>query len=79
MDVQITVRAYGRLQDAVGRETTLSLPTGATVRDVLDELGVRGEAKIVLVNGTNVNHLDGAETALSAGDTVAVTADTTPE
>jgi len=68
-----------------GRELSVDIPEGATVREALDalcdsaerraEVFAGGELKphlVVMVNGTHIQSLRGLETALAAGDTLAV-------
>ncbi len=83
----MVVRLYGELYEAAGRvrEVELEVEDGATVLDAARLLeqrfsGLRGrllhgdklsEDLVVLVNGRNIDFLEGAETRLRDGDRVA--------
>ncbi len=77
--MQVTIRCYGRWRVAIGERTvSLDLDEGATVGDALaslvdlDSAVTDGDGPVVLKEGTNVRHLDGRDTPLSDGDTVAL-------
>jgi len=76
---------FGPLREPVGEKTVaVTLPEGATVRDLLDRVGeeydieffedgdLRGD-RTVTVDGKDVRHLDGPATTLSEGATVRLT------
>ena len=81
----ITVKLFGGLRELVGESSiSVSLSTHATVTDLLSELRHRypklceklepGLAKgylNVLVDGRNIRSLDGFDTVLSNGSTIA--------
>lgn len=81
----VVVKVFGALRDAFGPSSReLRLPPGATLADVFSTLasdlpeaaakleqGIADGYLNVLVNGRNARFLDGRETRLRAGDTVA--------
>ena len=82
----VRVRFFAHFREAFdGRERSLALAEGADVRALLEAIGDtprrRGELfegnalkplVIVLRNGTSIQTLEGLDTPLSEGDTVAV-------
>jgi molybdopterin synthase sulfur carrier subunit len=83
--VNVECAFFGPLRESVGEKTVeVSLPEGATVRDLLDRVAeeydlaffedgdLRGD-RTVTVDGKDVRHLDGPATTLSDGATVRLT------
>ena len=83
--VRINLRAYGDLMAPLGRASTVELPAGARVKDLIaplvDRVGrtrpgclgryaLDGDALLILLNGRNLRTLDGLETPLQDDDTV---------
>jgi MoaD family protein len=82
----VQARFFAYLRDLFGaRERELDLADGRTVRDALELLGDSPERRaeifagrllkphlVVMVNGVHIDSLGGLETALAAGDTLAV-------
>ncbi len=75
--MRLEVRTYGGIREAVGDKTVeVDVSDGSTVSDVLDALGpprqlsARDPDLIIMVNGRNVSHLNGAATVLETGDRV---------
>jgi molybdopterin converting factor small subunit len=82
--MKVTVRLGGSLAGDGGKEQVLLLTAGATVSSLLESLrigyqggtGKSGEAgrepSIILLNGRNIEFLNGLDTPLSDGDILAV-------
>lgn len=83
--MNITVRVFGELKEILGSRHNLELDVGATVSSLANRLADRvglkrqgyiGEYKVgggdmaIILNGRNVELLDGLETALKDGDEV---------
>jgi molybdopterin converting factor small subunit len=83
--VRINLRAYGDLMAPLGRASTVELPAGARVTDLIpylvDRVGrtrpgylgryyLDGDDLLILLNGRNLRTLDGLETPLRDDDTV---------
>lgn len=80
--MKIQIRSFATFREAIGeRSADREYPDGATVGDVLhaldeeyptfevfDEDGDLREYLSILVNGRDITHLDGTETALEDGD-----------
>lgn len=90
--MRITVRVFGEPVKILGNRHNLELEEGATVTTVAnrlaDKVGLRrhgyfGEYKVgggelaILVNGRNIELLDGVKTALQDGDEVVILIPTT--
>jgi molybdopterin converting factor small subunit len=83
--VNVECAFFGPLRESVGEKTVeVSLPEGATVRDLLDRVAeeydlaffedsdLRGD-RTVTVDGKDIRHLDGPATTLADGATVRLT------
>ncbi len=85
--MNIKVRAFGGFRELLGRELSLSLPEGTTVRRLLEELGGGAPAFAaevldaggrlrpyvrILRNGRDVRNADGLETVMAEGDEIAL-------
>ena len=83
--MKVTVRVFGELTQILGRRHTLELNEGVTVGTLTsrmaDEAGLKrqgylgsykvgGSELAILVNGRNIDLLDGVRTALRDGDDV---------
>lgn len=83
----IHVRSFASFRDILGKELSLDLKEGSTVKDLLDDListrqrlkpavfdetGKVREYVILMKNRKNIESLDGLETVLSEGDEVAI-------
>jgi molybdopterin synthase sulfur carrier subunit len=83
--VRITVRVFGDLIPVLGREITFNMEEGASLKDLSNLLshreggsrtGYLGDHKIgegelvILVDGRNIDTLDGIDTRLRDGDVV---------
>ncbi len=83
--MQINLRAYGDLMASLGRASTVELPAGARVKDLIPYLVGRvgrtrsgylghydldGDDLLILLNGRNLRTLDRLETPLRDDDTV---------
>ena len=83
--MKVTVRVFGELTQLLGRRHTLELDEGVTVGTLTsrmaDEAGLKrqgylgsykvgGSELAILVNGRNIDLLDGVRTALQDGDDV---------
>ena len=86
--MEIELRFFATVREAVGERTaTWEFDSGATVRDALAAVEARypeldsrllddgsiARGITVLRNGTNVTHHEGAETELTAGDSLSIT------
>ena len=83
--IAVTVKLFGGLRELVGDSSiSVSLSTHATVTDLLNELrhhyptlseklepGLTKGYLNVLIDGRNIRSLDGFDTALSNGSTIA--------
>lgn len=75
----VKVKVFATLIDIVGKRM-LEVTSVRTVRELLDELdkrfpGFKKELErgfIILVNGKNIEHLQGLETPISDDDTVSI-------
>ncbi|MEB3806964.1 MAG: MoaD family protein [Desulfurococcales archaeon] len=80
--ISVKLRVYATLIEAVGRRVMdVSMPRGSRVIDLLFRTGLAGvvledgrvrEMYKVLVNGRDIEFLDGLETVLKDGDVVDV-------
>jgi len=85
--MKVSVRIFGNLTTALGRKHVLELDKGATVRALSNRLAesagfkrqgylgnyrVGGDDLAILVNGRNIQLLDGVETMLQDGDEVVI-------
>lgn len=83
----IHVRSFASFRDILGKELSVELKEGSTVKDLLDDListrqrlkpavfdetGKVREYVILMKNRKNIESLDGLETVLSEGDEVAI-------
>jgi molybdopterin synthase sulfur carrier subunit len=83
----IRLKAFARFRDLLDKEMEVDLPEGATVFDLMKNLASRSsdltdqifdasckirEDMNVMVNGRHFESLNGPETALAAGDEVAL-------
>ena len=84
MSGEVTVRTYRRARHIIGeKELTRKIEPNADVRGLLDDLSasydLNPEECIVMVNGRNINQLDGRLTSLSNGDLVVIAVDPSPD
>jgi len=85
--MNIHIRIFGNLASILGRKHTMELDQGATVATLANRIAevarlkrqgylgnykVGGDDLAILVNGRNINLLNGVETALHDGDEVIV-------
>ncbi|MCX6648157.1 MAG: MoaD/ThiS family protein [Candidatus Bathyarchaeota archaeon] len=84
--MKITVRVFGDISQIIGKRHEVDAPTGATVSTVttvvgeksgqrqgyLGEFRVGGKDLAILVNGKNIDMIDGPGTKLKDGDEVVV-------
>jgi sulfur-carrier protein len=83
--ITATVKAFGGVRDLIDAPLRVELPCGATVHDLLDAVyekvpGLRERLSdglsrgylAVLIDGRNVRFLQGMDTPLSNGSTVAL-------
>jgi len=85
--MKVTVRVFGDLAPLLGRRHSMELDEGATVgtltsrlaeaaglkrRGYLGTYKVGGSELAVLLNGRNINLLDGVKTAIRNGDDVVI-------
>ncbi len=84
--MEIKLKLFATLREAVGQKSvTKSIADDSSVGDVLrdlvteypdleifDEQGDVYDHVNILVNGRNIQYLDGLDTALSSGDTIGV-------
>ncbi|KQC15701.1 MAG: ubiquitin-like small modifier protein 1 [Methanothrix sp.] len=83
----IRLKAYARFRDLLDREMEVDLPEGSTVFDLMKKLASRSvdldnqifdssgrvrEDVNIMVNGRHSESLNGPDTALAAGDEVAL-------
>jgi molybdopterin synthase sulfur carrier subunit len=83
----IHVRSFASFRDILGKELSVELKEGSTVKDLLDDListrqrlksavfdesGKVKEYVILMKNRKNIESLDGLETELAEGDEVAI-------
>jgi molybdopterin synthase sulfur carrier subunit len=83
----IHVRSFASFRDILGKELSVELKEGSTVKDLLDDListrqrlksavfdesGKVKEYVILMKNRKNIESLDGLETGLAEGDEVAI-------
>lgn len=83
----IHVRSFASFRDILGKELSVELREGSTVKDLLDDListrrrlksavfdesGKVREYVILMKNRKNIESLDGLETVLAEGDEVAI-------
>lgn len=82
--MKLKVRAFGDLMESLGREKTVELDDGSTLKDLINILSEKtgtlkghlgiydGEKQVIniLVNGRNIRTIDGVETVLKEGDIV---------
>lgn len=84
--MRVTVRVFGDISAVIGRRHELEVPEGATLGAVakavgektgqrqghLGEFAVGGKDLAILVNGRNIDLLDGVSTVLREGDEVVI-------
>ncbi|MDD1656622.1 MAG: MoaD/ThiS family protein [Methanomicrobiales archaeon] len=85
--MRVILRLGGSLAGTGSREREVTLGPGATINTLLESLGLeiplrpqenrdssrtRDGALITLVNGRNIEYLEGANTLLAEGDVVAI-------
>jgi len=85
--ILVTVKAFADFRELLGRELTIAVPEGETVRGLLNALGRQHElflprvleqdgqlrpAISILQNGRNIQSLQSLDTGLADGDTIAV-------
>ncbi len=84
--MRVIVRVFGDISAVIGRRHELDVPEGATLGAVakvvgdktgqrqghLGEFAVGGKDLAILVNGRNIDLLDGVYTILSDGDEVVI-------
>ncbi len=85
--MKVKVRSFGPLMKALGHENVLELQDGATIGHLLTALAQRAEGfkedfllgyddkrpnMAVLLNGLNIQLLEGLKTVLRDGDTVSL-------
>jgi MoaD family protein len=84
--MKITVRVFGDISQIIGKRHEVDAPTGATVSTVttvvgeksgqrqgyLGEFRVGGKDLAILVNGRNIDMLNGPGTKLNDGDEIVV-------
>jgi len=81
--LKVSVRIFGDLRKVLGHRLEVALPAGSTVRDLLEKLDsgersarllekFKSSAVYVLLDGLNVELLDGIETALANGGVVSI-------
>lgn len=83
----VHVRSFASFRDILGKELSVELKEGSTVKDLLDNListrqrlkpavfdetGKVREYVILMKNRKNIESLDGLETLLAEGDEVAI-------
>ena len=83
----IHVRSFASFRDILGKELSVELKEGSTVKDLLDDListrqrlksavfdesGKVKEYVILMKNRKNIESLDGLDTELAEGDEVAI-------
>jgi sulfur-carrier protein len=83
----IRVRSFASFRDILGKELSVELKEGSTVKDLLDDLiltrqrlksavfdesGKVKEYVILMKNRKNIESLDGLDTELAEGDEVAI-------
>ena len=83
----IQVRSFASFRDILGKELSVELKEGSTVKDLLDDListrqrlksavfdesGKVKEYVILMKNRKNIESLDGLDTELAEGDEVAI-------
>jgi MoaD family protein len=84
--MKITVRVFGDISQIIGKRHEIDIPDGATLGTVASRVGeksaqrqgylgefrVGGKDLAILVNGKNIDMLDGTTTKLKEGDEVVV-------
>lgn len=80
--MRITIRAFGKLLDVLDRKFELELDDVVTIKTLLSTLSERKKQVLqpllydptltILVNGRNIHSLNGYETLLQDGNTVAL-------
>jgi molybdopterin synthase sulfur carrier subunit len=85
--LKIIVRAFAQFRELLGGEQFIPVPQAETVRGLLERLGDDNPAfssralqndgnlmpaVIILLNGRNIQSLDGLESRLNEGDVVAI-------
>ena len=84
--MNITVRVFGDISSIIGKRHEVELPLGATVSAVASKIGkksgqrqgylgefqVGGKDLAILVNGKNIDMIDGPRTKLKDGDEVVI-------
>jgi MoaD family protein len=84
--MKITIRIFGDISQIIGKRHEVDAPTGATVSTVttvvgeksgqrqgyLGEFHVGGKDLAILVNGKNIDMLDGPGTKLKEGDEIVI-------
>jgi len=84
--MKVTVRVFGDVSAVIGRRHEVELPDGATITTIAAKVGektgqrqgylgdfrVDGKDLAILVNGKNIDMIDGVKTKLKDGDEVVV-------
>ena len=83
--MNVTVKGYGDMKRFLGDKPTIELSDGAKVKNLIIALGgkvrvsgiaflggyrVEDSSLVVLINGRNINALDGYDTVLNEGDLI---------
>lgn len=85
--MKVKVKAFANFRDILGRERSIDIREGSTIKDLLDELcrtnqklrsaafdesGQLKDYVIIMKNKKNIDSLEGLDTTLSEGDEVAI-------
>lgn len=85
--MKVKVKAFANFRDILGRERSIDIIEGSTIKDLLDELctsnqklrsaafdesGLLRDYVIIMKNKKNIDTLEGPDTELSEGDEVAI-------
>ena len=81
--MKVSVRIFGDLRKVLGHRREVTLPAGSTVSDLLERLDsgessvgllekFKSSAVYILLDGLNVELLDGIDTALKDGGVVSI-------